>query len=333
MNSIQKLQHKHVIFLLLLQPCAIFFAVYCIDHTAASLRPGQASPLRFERRATFFEKRRRGALSGYHFKITVVEDPTFMKVRNVDGSVAKKEDWGGFIPFLIEEIAERAGFTYDTRLPSGLGPGDCNQPEGRRGLRNLTSNYKCGQIDTIENRTDMFFSLFYATPSRANVTFTTHPFITGSGLSIITIRKEEEDFWRQSLTVGAPFSTGLWITVALSMFVSAIIFWFLEDGGASDDFQTTESFVHGSFVKNGYISFRTLSQNMLHSFWLTVSNATGLYAHTLLTAQGRVFSIFWQIFILVMLASYTANLAVIFFDDKPFNDKTNFLKIAISNDL
>jgi hypothetical protein len=295
-----------------------------------SLGQGLSSPGNLDK---FFEKRRRGALAGYDFKITgkearhagtlclllhsavatdsylplrtrcatVVEQSPFVTVRDSGGNLLSSDEWYGFIPSLIEAVADLAGFSYSLYLPTGRGPGACNQPEGRRSLANLTGNYGCGQWDTVENRTHMFFALYYANPSRANVTYITQPYLTNTGLSIITVQELAQSFVETAFLFMAPFSPALWTIFFLLIPSSAVIFWFLDEGSASEDFDWVGV--------AGAMSFKSFKHNILKSWWLTWSSATGANAHSPSSSQGKLFSMFWTFFTLVIVAAYTANLA------------------------
>lgn len=224
-----------------------------------------------------------------------------MTVRDSSGDIMTKSNWDGFIPKLIELVADRAGFTYSLYLPSGLGGGICSQPEGRQSLKNLTSSYGCGQRDTFENRTQMFFSLYYVTADRLNKTYATQPFLTNQGLSIISISQSSTDFSDYAFLFLQPFSWHLWGIIVLFIPFSAMVFFFLEEGSASDDFEWVGA--------SGAMSVTSFKHNFLRSFWLAWSSTTGANSHTPSSRQGKIYSMFWTFFTLVIVASYTANLA------------------------
>ena len=280
---------------LLLNKCAC-----TVGGAPSSLGPGLASPGNLD---TFFDKRRRGSLVGYDLKITVIEDEPFVIVRDNDGDLMTQSQWYGFIPDLIEAVSKLAGFTYTLYLPTGLGPGSCNQPQGRRDLRNLTGNYGCGQRDTVENRTHMFFSLFYLTPSRVNVTFATTPYLWNTGLSILTIQEKSSNALHYAFLFLAPFDYTLWLTLVAMIPFAATIFYLLDEGAASQDFEWCES------DRGGAVSWKSFKHNFLTSVWLSWSSATGANAHAPESRQGKLFSMFWTFFTLVIVAAYTANLA------------------------
>jgi hypothetical protein len=119
-------------------------------------------------------------LSGRNFRITVLEEGSFLEVNDEpDGSLS----FGGYLIDMLAALAHfnRANFTYDLATPSGYGSA-CN-PRLLPLLNDSTANeaaaynatyrtqYRCGESDVndlplSEHSTDVYLGLYYVTSSR-----------------------------------------------------------------------------------------------------------------------------------------------------------------------
>lgn len=123
-------------------------------------------------------------LSGWHFRITVVEAGSFLEIKETeDGSF----EFGGYLLNMIEALAttNRANFTFDLVTPSGLGS-SCEPPLQNEQDDNVNASiyhrqYNCGTNDVndvVGNfSTDMYLGMFYITPERQLRNDFTIPFI------------------------------------------------------------------------------------------------------------------------------------------------------------
>jgi len=95
------------------------------------------------------------------------------------------------------------------------------------------------------------------------------------------------------------FTYDLWAVILLSIVLVACTIWLVETKGAmgeaATDFDDAPGFVRGALDKSMWLSFST--------FW------GALAPHTPVTFWGRLISMAYTLFILVVVNSYTANLA------------------------
>lgn len=118
-------------------------------------------------------------LSGEHFRVTVVQQDGFVDVDSTGSS------FSGYCISILDRIAERANFTYELFLPSGMGSlcehNNNTEPEKQAYDTYFRHQYLCGQSDVndipaSEYTTDMYLSLYYITPDRLRMNQFSAPF-------------------------------------------------------------------------------------------------------------------------------------------------------------
>ncbi|CAB9530010.1 unknown protein [Seminavis robusta] len=136
-------------------------------------------------------------LSGYHFRITVVEQLGYVDIET-DKDTGELS-FSGYLIDVLKEVSKehRANFTYELATPSGFGSkreGRLNWTKGE-GFNPTTeildhpsaygvpfqSQYKCGESDVndrplSEYSTDLYWGLYYITPERLKVNRFTVPY-------------------------------------------------------------------------------------------------------------------------------------------------------------
>jgi len=113
-------------------------------------------------------------LNGQNFKITVVENLAYQVNVSADAGdgAPTNEQITGYMIDMIEAVADKAGFTYDLVMPSGMGSSCSPQldPTDTANANMYSSTYRsqfnCGQEDVFEDRSDMYWSFYYITPFR-----------------------------------------------------------------------------------------------------------------------------------------------------------------------
>ncbi|CAB9520555.1 expressed unknown protein [Seminavis robusta] len=136
-------------------------------------------------------------LSGYHFRITVVEQLGYVDIET--DKETGELSFSGYLVDVLKEVSKehRGNFTYELATPSGFGSkceGRLNWTKGE-GFNSTTevldhpesygipfqAQYKCGESDVNDRplsaySTDMYWSLYYITPERLKVNRFTVPY-------------------------------------------------------------------------------------------------------------------------------------------------------------
>jgi ABC-type amino acid transport substrate-binding protein len=211
----------------------------------------------------------------------------------------------GMIPEMFMKMAADLDFEYELMPPSG-GAAACASP--------LSSVANCsdalmgfGQASRDVNAAgvvgDIFAGPFYVTESRISTFTMTVPFqnVAAKLLVLQQTGGVERDPWM----VMSPFSPRLWLVILLTVFVGAFWFWFLES-----DSQGNNPDIVGHHGR----SLRGLRVNVGEQMWLTFMTFFAMNAHTPKTAAGKLFSIAFVAYAVMVLSTYTANLATILVD-------------------
>ena len=229
---------------------------------------------------------------GCDFTITVIDNPPYAYLRG--------EEFVGFYPSIVAELANKANFTYTLQFPDFSACSDTVSG----------SQYGCGFENAARGVTDLIFAELYATEARSNLTIMTQPTISHTGLAFITSSRLESDvsndLWTRMRKIFEPFTFTVWAFIFLLIVpVTGGTFWILERSESEGDFG-------GIFPYAWHMEMFSLdevSKGLLHTYFLSISTLTGSHAHTPRTRPGKVLSLAWQFFAMVFVAAYTAELA------------------------
>ena len=97
-----------------------------------------------------------------------------------------------------------------------------------------------------------------------------------------------------------PFSFSLWCLVVVTWIFAGVIYWIVEDGDLDGDGKD-RNMAEFAYTRNW--------QNLLVSILNTALEFAGAKWHTPKTFAGRVFALGWLFARLLLISSYTANLA------------------------
>jgi hypothetical protein len=124
-------------------------------------------------------------LSGWHFRITVLETGSFLGIKETEDEGSLEFD--GYLIEVIEALAakNRANFTFDLLTPSGLGSSCEPQLQSEQDDNVYSSKYRqqynCGTNDVNDIggnfSTDMYLGMFYISPERQLRNDFTIPFV------------------------------------------------------------------------------------------------------------------------------------------------------------
>lgn len=124
-------------------------------------------------------------LGGQPFRITVLQEGSFLHVEEDRNQYNNSLSFSGYLIDMVEALAKRANFTYQLLTPSGFGSNcrpqlNTNTTEKAYGAQYRTQ-YHCGEEDVNELRgskygTDIYLGMYYLSPERQSKNWFTVPF-------------------------------------------------------------------------------------------------------------------------------------------------------------
>jgi len=218
------------------------------------------------------------ALSGEH--INAIFATNTRGLFNYDEETGLDPNFPGLFPKIMDEIAERANFTWRT-----TGFGFINKTNS-----SITSTEML--VWGAENY-DIFVGEWDVTATRMNLelSFTSEVFDTDVIMvrNVIVTESKDQIFWGNWLY---PFEGSVWIMVLVTIILSCFTFQFLEFIG-----------------KVRVTDQRSLWKWTLDNFYMCLINFTQNFAHEPTTYAGQVFSVSFAFWAMLIGATYTANLA------------------------
>ncbi len=294
------------------------------------------------------------SLAGQHFNITMIHAEGFVDMGYIDADVdlLPSSEWRGFLVDMIEWISGKAGFTYTLSSPSGTGRSCIHKENGEEDpmfSSRYSVQYKCGSDDVDMNMTDMYWSLYYVTPSRLSSHLMTTPFISDVGVTLTAdVTNPGSDFdviMDHMQLLFKPFTPYMWLTTAITILLTSLTMWIIEHStfNRGDRFVTKnprdltvraqleileeKQFDVRPRDAQGYFtltSFTSKIGDIIEKVFLSLTT------HDLFQPQssrGRVINSLFCFFCLIWMASYTANLAA------GLGKSVNSVKFATIDDL
>ncbi|PAA89431.1 hypothetical protein BOX15_Mlig000431g1 [Macrostomum lignano] len=226
-------------------------------------------------------------------RVTTVEDAPFIKVKNKNDSNSPPQ-FDGFCIQMLNLIAQEAGFNFTVRL---VEDGNYGTKTGNDSEGNEVWNGMIGEL--IDKKADLAVAPLTITYERERVIDFTTPYMS-LGLSILF--KKPVKTKPHLFSFLSPLSPTVWSSVlAAYVFVSFVLFvvaqlspyeWYNPNPCSTDTEQVENQF------------------SMLNSLWFTVGSlmqqGSEIWPRALST---RLISGIWWFFTLIMISSYTANLA------------------------
>ncbi|XP_002064686.2 glutamate [NMDA] receptor subunit 1 isoform X1 [Drosophila willistoni] len=262
-----------------------------------------------------------GIMIPTHLKLLTIEEKPFVYVRrmgddefhcepnerpcplfNTTDATANEFCCSGYCIDLLIELAKRINFTYDLAL----------SPDGQFGhyiLRNNTGatlrKEWTGLIGQLVNeRADMIVAPLTINPERAEYIEFSKPF-KYQGITIL-----EKKPSRSSTLVSflQPFSNTLWILVMVSVHVVALVLYLLDRFSPFGRFKLSHS-----------DSNEEKALNLSSAVWFAwgVLLNSGIGEGTPRSFSARVLGMVWAGFAMIIVASYTANLAAFLVLERP----------------
>ncbi|CAH1777849.1 unnamed protein product [Owenia fusiformis] len=213
--------------------------------------------------------------------VTLLESP-FVMLKKEHATLIGNDRYEGFLVDLLAEVAKKLGFTDYYEI--------YEVPDGKYGSKGKDGKWN-GIIHQLEicNAT-MSFAATSITSEREEVIDFTKPY-KDLTYSILMKRPKRKATMFQFLT---PFSGALWALMGVAIVVVSVMIFLMD-----------------RFVPNNLVHHADHTRfNAQESTWFTYSSLVGIgpevYPRTI---SGRVLAAIWWFFSLILISSYTANLA------------------------
>jgi ABC-type amino acid transport substrate-binding protein len=214
---------------------------------------------------------------------TVDQEPYIWRTISVAG-----EQYQGYLVDLLNEVANRAGFTYKFR----------QSPDGRYGAPR-PGGWSGIIGDIINGKADIGGAALTVTPQREEAVDFTKPYLS-NGVNLLVTKPTWSDLGLGYLV--RPFSVDYWVLFLVVLFLIGLVFFVIgklspyEWGNVAAD-RDPRGAKNSFTLRNSYLfALSTLTQQGFREA-----------PHSL---SGRIMSAFWWMFILFTLVAYTANLTV-----------------------
>ncbi|KAF7259336.1 hypothetical protein EG68_03066 [Paragonimus skrjabini miyazakii] len=235
-------------------------------------------------------------LKGKVLRITTTEEKPYMMYR---GNTAPGEpkstdsnDWEGYCIDLLNEIGKELNFTYVINLVPDATYGNMKIVDGEEVWDGMVQELKT-------RRADLAVGSFTITYDRARVIDFTTPFMY---LGISIIYKRIEDKRSHLFSFLQPLSAPVWGYILAATIMVSLILFVVARFSPYEWKINHPCNVNSNVVENKF--------NVLNSFWFTfgalMQKGSDVVPHATST---RIIAGFWWFFTLIVISSYTANLA------------------------
>uniref|UniRef100_A0ABM0H1R8 Glutamate [NMDA] receptor subunit 1 n=1 Tax=Saccoglossus kowalevskii TaxID=10224 RepID=A0ABM0H1R8_SACKO len=203
-------------------------------------------------------------------------------------------DWStmcctGFCIDLLVKLADHLNFSYDLHLVS----------DGKYGTLEMNGSYKKhwnGMVgELVDNKADMIVAPLTINNERAQYIDFSVPF-KYQGLTILVKKKDHGSSFASFFQ---PFESALWLLIGLAVHIVALILYVLDRFSPFGRFKSGQTGDEQDAL--------TLSSAMWFSWGVLLNSGMG--EGTPRSLSARVLGMVWAGFAMIMVASYTANLA------------------------
>ncbi|XP_042896248.1 glutamate receptor ionotropic, kainate 2-like [Parasteatoda tepidariorum] len=232
-------------------------------------------------------------LENSHFKVaTVIVDPYTMYAESSEKKVGN-DRYEGFAMDLLEALSAKLRFTYEVHVVQ-------EKNKSNYGSQDAVTKEWSGMIGRVmRGEADLAIADFTITTSRLAVVDFTHPFMqTGIGI----LFKKPTEKVTSLFSFLSPFSGGVWVLVmAAYTFIS--ISYFLVGRLSPYEWANPHPCRQNDQVEENVFS-------LLNSMWFAIGSLMQQGSDIAPTAMStRAVTSIWYFFCLIMISSYTANLA------------------------
>lgn len=186
---------------------------------------------------------------------------------------------------LLESLSREAGFRYDIRLT-----------EGASGNESYTE-----WLSRVGPSYDAILGNWMDTPERRLMGyFVPYELRDSSPLLVTRVHRVHRGLLHELTAFLKPLTASLWLALVCITVVTAGVMWWLEAGVALPAGDQGESEPELSKSSEGFVK----------SIWLALCTVTGAGAHSPITHGGRLAMWSWSFVVLIVVAAYTANMAM-----------------------
>lgn len=202
----------------------------------------------------------------------------------------------GYCIDLLEKLQEKLKFSYEVYLV----------PDGNYGSQDALTKEWNGMVkEIIEERADMAVASFTISSERQKVIDFTQPFMHLGLTALVRSVNDEVDFF----AFFKPFKVDLWLTIAVTTFLIGVLLWFFGTFSPFGFYGRCVQIAHYNAPREHQKRRHTL--RLTKSLWSSLVHYVGQSADSLhpVSASGRITLAVWWFAILIIISTYTANLA------------------------
>ena len=235
--------------------------------------------------------------------VTTVETQPYTMKTIASFATKGNSQFEGYAVDLIDELSQLLNFKYEIRL--------CK--DGKYGAQGPDGSWNGMIGELLRNEADLAIVDLTITRKREQVVDFTLPFMT-TGVSILYLKpqKAESDFFGFL----APFSNTVWILLLLALAMTSLFSFICGRLSPYEWQDPSPCYIARNIVTNDL--------SMKNAFWLKTGSLMQQGCDIMPKAMStRLICIVWYFFIMILVASYTANLAAFLtveIVDYPFKD-------------
>lgn len=229
-------------------------------------------------------------------KVVTIEEHPFIYVFTSEKDGKKQYKFSGYCIELLEKLAEKMKFNYEIYPVSDDQFGSVDA---------LTKEWNGMVKELLQGKADLAVASFTISPERQRVIDFTQPYISLGLTALIKSVSKTSDYF----SFFRPFRNDMWAAIGVTMIVVGFFLWFFSTfspyGYYGRCVQTCLSRVHPEYLK-----FRD-TLTLVRALWSSVVYYVGQSSDHLhpVSSSGRITVAVWWFAILIIMSSYTANLA------------------------
>ena len=227
--------------------------------------------------------------------IVTIEETPFVTRRSSSSDPGKYVLTGYCIDF-IKKLQEKLKFSYNIYLV----------PDGNYGSQDAISREWNGMVrEILQGKAHMAVAPFTISSERQKVIDFTQPFVDLGLTVLIKALNDDVDFF----TFFKPFQRDLWLMIALTTFVIGVLLWFFSTFSPFGFYGRCVQIAHHKVPREHLKRRHTL--RLFNSLWSSLVYYVGQSADSLhpVSTSGRITVAVWWFAILLLVSTYTANLA------------------------
>lgn len=219
---------------------------------------------------------------------TILEEP-YVMLKKSDKALVGNDRFEGFCIDLLKELATILGFTYEIRLV----------PDGKYGIPDDKGQWSGMIRELIEHRADLAVAPLTITYMRERVIDFSKPFMT-MGISILYRKPNSTNSGFFSFL--NPMTPDIWVYILLAYFGVSCVLFVIARFSPYEWYDAHPCNPGSDVVENNF--------TLLNSFWFGVGSLMQQGSELMPKALStRIIGGIWWFFTLIIISSYTANLA------------------------